>query len=191
MLKTPTDVPRDLAYLFDYQLSILNTICVLDEQDEAENNEVCHPFSAPFFFMFWLSSCHSKLSPLSGFTTPILTVLPTSSVCTWAQSTKFLMAPALPKLHRKGLLPVKNQPVSSSRCRKHSPVCQLKALCPHFRGPLVCCLSLILPPYSSGLKTSKPMRCMTPAFFMITAVPSLTTSCQNSSNEILLIKWIA
>lgn len=52
MLKTPTDVPRDLAYLFDYQLSILNTICVLDEQDEAENNEVCHPFSAPFFFMF-------------------------------------------------------------------------------------------------------------------------------------------
>lgn len=50
MLKSPTEAPRDLAYLFDYQLSILNTIWIEDEQTEADNNEVLpaiHSVSQP------------------------------------------------------------------------------------------------------------------------------------------------
>lgn len=40
MLKSPTMAPPDLAYLFDYQLSVLNIIWLEDEQLEAKNNEV-------------------------------------------------------------------------------------------------------------------------------------------------------
>ena len=40
MLKSPTMAPPDLAYLFDYQLSVLNIIRLEDEQLEAKNNEV-------------------------------------------------------------------------------------------------------------------------------------------------------
>ncbi|KAF8336663.1 hypothetical protein F5887DRAFT_571615 [Amanita rubescens] len=39
MLKVPTDAPRDLMYLWDYQLTVLNSIRVDDEQLELENNQ--------------------------------------------------------------------------------------------------------------------------------------------------------
>ncbi|KAF8344843.1 hypothetical protein F5887DRAFT_917856 [Amanita rubescens] len=39
MLKVPTDAPRDLMYLFDYQLTVLNSIRVDDEQLEQENQQ--------------------------------------------------------------------------------------------------------------------------------------------------------
>ncbi len=42
MLKVLTEAPRDLMmYLWDYQLTVLNSICVYDEQQELENNLVC------------------------------------------------------------------------------------------------------------------------------------------------------
>ena len=56
MLKTPTEAPRELAYLFDYQLSILNTIRVQDEQDEADANEVSGLFSTMLFIICFLSA---------------------------------------------------------------------------------------------------------------------------------------
>ena len=56
MLKTPTEVPRELAYLFDYQLSILNTIRVQDEQDEADANEVSGLFSTVLLIICFLSA---------------------------------------------------------------------------------------------------------------------------------------
>ena len=40
MLKVPTDAPRELMYLFDYQLTVLNSIRIDDEQLEHENNQV-------------------------------------------------------------------------------------------------------------------------------------------------------
>lgn len=49
MLKTPTDASRDLAYLFDLQLSVLNTIRLEDEQAEVDNGEVS--ISPSIFFI--------------------------------------------------------------------------------------------------------------------------------------------
>ena len=49
MLKTPTDASRDLAYLFDLQLSVLNTIWLEDEQAEVDNGEVS--ISPSIFFI--------------------------------------------------------------------------------------------------------------------------------------------
>ncbi|KAF8336662.1 hypothetical protein F5887DRAFT_1161333 [Amanita rubescens] len=50
MLKVPTDAPRDLAYLFDYQLTVLNSICINDEQIESDNNQnLLSDYGGPLF----------------------------------------------------------------------------------------------------------------------------------------------
>ena len=41
MLKCPTEAMPELSHLFDYQLTVLNSIRMRDEQLEAANNEVC------------------------------------------------------------------------------------------------------------------------------------------------------
>ena len=41
MLKNLTEAPRHLRYLFDYQLTVLNSIRLADEQTEIHANEVC------------------------------------------------------------------------------------------------------------------------------------------------------
>jgi hypothetical protein len=53
MLKCPTDAPATLAHLFDYQLTILNTIRIHDEQLELNNHKVLFllifpPLAEPF-----------------------------------------------------------------------------------------------------------------------------------------------
>ncbi len=40
MLKVPTDAPRELAHLYDYQLTVLNSIRLDDEEMEAESTQV-------------------------------------------------------------------------------------------------------------------------------------------------------
>jgi hypothetical protein len=41
MLRVPTDAPQDLQHLFNYQLTVLNSIRVEDEELEAESGQVC------------------------------------------------------------------------------------------------------------------------------------------------------
>lgn len=41
MLKVPTDAPPDLAHLYDYQLTVLNSIRLDDEEIEADSGQVC------------------------------------------------------------------------------------------------------------------------------------------------------
>lgn len=41
MLKTPTNGSRELTHLFDYQLTVLNSIWLVDEQSEQQNKIVC------------------------------------------------------------------------------------------------------------------------------------------------------
>ena len=40
MLKPPTNAPRELAHLYDYQLTVLNSIRLDDEENEAETGQV-------------------------------------------------------------------------------------------------------------------------------------------------------
>ncbi len=40
MLKVPSEAPRKLAHLFDYQLTVLNSIRIDDEEIEAESDQV-------------------------------------------------------------------------------------------------------------------------------------------------------
>ena len=40
MLKVPTDAPRDLDHMFDYQLTVLNFIRLDDEEMETESTQV-------------------------------------------------------------------------------------------------------------------------------------------------------
>jgi hypothetical protein len=41
MLQAPTGASKKLLHLFNYQLTVLNTVRIADESAEAENNEVC------------------------------------------------------------------------------------------------------------------------------------------------------
>ena len=40
MLKNPTEAPRELSHMFDYQLTVLNSIRLADEQTELHTNDV-------------------------------------------------------------------------------------------------------------------------------------------------------
>ena len=50
MLKSPTDAPRELTHLFDYQLTVLNSIRLADEQSE-QQNESARTFSPPTAYL--------------------------------------------------------------------------------------------------------------------------------------------
>jgi len=41
MLKVPTDAPTELAHLYDYQLTVLNSIRLDDEETEVNSGQVC------------------------------------------------------------------------------------------------------------------------------------------------------
>ena len=40
MLKNPTEAPPELSHMFDYQLTVLNSIRLADEQMELHTNDV-------------------------------------------------------------------------------------------------------------------------------------------------------
>ena len=60
MLKCPTDAPATLTHLFDYQLTVLNTIRIHDEQLELNNRKV-------LFLLIFQPVADSFLDPRRAF----------------------------------------------------------------------------------------------------------------------------
>ena len=59
MLKNPTEAPAELSHLFDYQLTVLNSIRLADEQTELHTNDVRHLIDFPIFPTdSWRLECH-------------------------------------------------------------------------------------------------------------------------------------
>jgi hypothetical protein len=85
MLKNPTEAPTELSHLFDYQLTVFNSIRLVDEQTELHNNEV-HQLIAFRRFSNRLMAFRMPLKPLNGFAVQIPTGPLTLSVCTSAPS---------------------------------------------------------------------------------------------------------
>ena len=74
MLKCPTEATPELGHLFDYQLTVLNSIRMRDEQLEAANNEVG---GIPIISLHELSCAHRQLTCWNGFIIPTWPLLPT------------------------------------------------------------------------------------------------------------------
>ena len=59
MLKNPTEAPAELSHLFDYQLTVLNSIHLADEQTELHTNDVRHLIDFAIFPTdSWRLECH-------------------------------------------------------------------------------------------------------------------------------------
>ena len=64
MLKCPTEVTPELGHLFNYQLMVLNSIRMRDEQLEATNNEVG---GVPIIPMHELRGAYRQMMCWNGF----------------------------------------------------------------------------------------------------------------------------
>jgi hypothetical protein len=101
MLKKPTNAPQQLAHLYNYQVTVLNSIRVDDEENEAESGQVCIRLSSPTDDT---SNFENRLTSMqwNGFVTRTLQTHPTWSVYIWAQNTRHLQTVRHPLTQKKG-----------------------------------------------------------------------------------------
>ena len=101
MLKKPTNAPQQLAHLYDYQVTVLNSIRVDDEENEAESGQVRIRHSSPTDDT---SNFENRLTSMqwNGFVTRTLHTRLTWSVYIWAQNTRHLQTVRHPLTQKKG-----------------------------------------------------------------------------------------